>query len=151
DGLAPPSVELWVKREDESGERYGGNKVRKLEFILAEAARAPKRRLVTVGGYGSHHVLATAVYGAQQGFAVEAVVFPQPLTPHVLETVRAAAAAGASFRVAHSWAGVPPRVLVARRRCRYVGPGGSSPTGTLGYVSAGLELAAQVSRGECPP
>jgi 1-aminocyclopropane-1-carboxylate deaminase/D-cysteine desulfhydrase-like pyridoxal-dependent ACC family enzyme len=34
---ALPGVDLWVKRDDQSGERYGGNKVRKLEFILAEA------------------------------------------------------------------------------------------------------------------
>ncbi|MCU1281713.1 MAG: putative pyridoxal phosphate-dependent deaminase, partial [bacterium] len=37
DGLVPPSVELWIKRDDASGEIYGGNKVRKLEFLLAEA------------------------------------------------------------------------------------------------------------------
>src|SRR5689334_6915345 len=37
DGLLPPSVELWIKRDDESGALYGGNKVRKLEFLLPEA------------------------------------------------------------------------------------------------------------------
>jgi len=150
-GVAPPSVELWVKRDDESGERYGGNKVRKLEFILAEAEARRGRRLATVGGYGSHHVLATALYGGALGFAVEAVVFPQPVTPHVLETVRAVSACGARFRVAASWAGVAPRLAAARGRgFRLIGPGGSSPTGTLGYVSAGLELGAQIRAGDCP-
>jgi 1-aminocyclopropane-1-carboxylate deaminase/D-cysteine desulfhydrase-like pyridoxal-dependent ACC family enzyme len=151
-GLADRAVDLWVKRDDESGERYGGNKVRKLEFILAEAEARGVRRLVTVGGYGSHHVLATALYGRACGFAVEAVVFPQPATPHVLETLRAASACGVHFRVAASYAGVAPRLLAARARrgALMVAPGGSSPTGTYGYVAAGLELAAQIRDGVCP-
>src|SRR4051794_3427357 len=88
DGVVPPAVELWVKRDDEGGAAYGGNKVRKLEFLVAEARARGKGRLVTIGGFGSHHVLATGVYGRAAGLAVDAVVFPQPLTPHVLETVR---------------------------------------------------------------
>ena len=36
-GVLPPAVDLWVKREDDCAEAYGGNKVRKLEFLLAEA------------------------------------------------------------------------------------------------------------------
>src|ERR1700754_3133710 len=51
-GLVPPAVELWVKREDESGEAYGGNKVRKLEFLLGEARARGARRLVTLGAIG---------------------------------------------------------------------------------------------------
>ena len=38
EGLVPASVELWIKHDDQSGPVYGGNKVRKLEFLLAEAA-----------------------------------------------------------------------------------------------------------------
>src|SRR5262245_61649799 len=72
DGLLPPSVELWIKRDDESGVAYGGNKVRKLEFLLGEARARGARRLVTLGAIGSHHVLATAIYGKQAGFAVDA-------------------------------------------------------------------------------
>ena len=80
EGLVPPSVELWLKHDDASGTVYGGNKVRKLEFLLGEARARGARRLVTLGAIGSHHVLATAIYGRQAGFAVDAVVFPQPLT-----------------------------------------------------------------------
>src|SRR5437870_2021466 len=56
DGLLPPKVALWVKRDDESGLKYGGNKVRKLEFLLAEAKQSGARRLATLGAIGSHHV-----------------------------------------------------------------------------------------------
>src|SRR5262245_57377016 len=68
EGLLPKSVELWVKRDDESGALYGGNKVRKLEFLLGAAKAAGCTRLATLGGTGSHHVLATARYGQAHGF-----------------------------------------------------------------------------------
>jgi 1-aminocyclopropane-1-carboxylate deaminase/D-cysteine desulfhydrase-like pyridoxal-dependent ACC family enzyme len=150
EGLVPPSVELWVKREDESGAAYGGNKVRKLEFLLAEARASGATRLATLGGIGSHHVLATAIYGAQQGFAVDAVVFPQPVNDHVRQQILADAASGASFHPTRGYLGVPLAVLRARRQAHWIGAGGSSVTGTLGYVSAACELRAQCERGELP-
>ncbi|HEY1586869.1 MAG TPA: hypothetical protein VGH63_14345, partial [Polyangia bacterium] len=115
DGLVPPSVELWVKHDDESGTAYGGNKVRKLEFILGEARARGAARLVTLGAIGSHHVLATAIYGKQAGFAVDAVVFPQPLTDHVREQMLADVAAGATLHPTHGYAGVPLAVWRRRR------------------------------------
>jgi D-cysteine desulfhydrase len=166
-GLISPSVELWVKRDDQSGGAresgpggggeevaalYGGNKVRKLEFLLAEARASGARRLATVGGIGSHHVLATALYGARAGFEVEAVVFPQPVTDHVREQILADVAAGARLTPTRGLLGVPSAVRRARRASgtAWIAPGGSSVAGTLGYVSAGLELRAQVARGELP-
>jgi D-cysteine desulfhydrase len=153
EGLLPPSVELWIKRDDESGASYGGNKVRKLEFLLAEARAAGARRLVTLGAIGSHHVLATAIYGRQAGFAVDAILFPQPLTPHVREQLLADAGAGATLIPTRGYAGVP-LALWRRRRApdaAWIASGGSSPVGTLGYVSAGLELLEQIGRAELPP
>src|SRR5210317_2108674 len=52
---------LWIKRDDLSSPVYGGNKVRKLEFILAAAAQKKVRHLITVGGIGTNHGLATAI------------------------------------------------------------------------------------------
>ena len=152
EGLLPPAVELWVKRDDRSAPLYGGNKVRKLEFLLAEALARGATSVSTLGAYGSHHVLATAFYARQAGLAPRAVVFPQPVTPHVLETLLGDAALGVEFSVAGSLLGVPPRVLGERLRrgCHYLPPGGSSATGTLGYVTAAFELADQIERGECP-
>jgi 1-aminocyclopropane-1-carboxylate deaminase/D-cysteine desulfhydrase-like pyridoxal-dependent ACC family enzyme len=153
EGLLPPSVELWVKREDESGAAYGGNKVRKLEFLLAEARAAGARRVATLGGIGSHHVLATAVYGRQAGLDVEAVVFPQPLTDHVREQLLADVATGATLRPTSGYLGVPLAIWRARRPpdTAWIAAGGSSATGCLGYVSGGIELQAQIARGELPP
>ncbi len=152
-GLLPPSVELWVKRDDQSGASYGGNKVRKLEFLLGEARARGARRLVTLGGIGSHHVLATAIYGRRAGFAVDAVVFPQPMTAHVREQLLADVAAGATLHPTRGFFGVPWRVWLRRRGddVTWISSGGSSPIGSLGYVSAALELLEQIAAGELPP
>jgi 1-aminocyclopropane-1-carboxylate deaminase/D-cysteine desulfhydrase-like pyridoxal-dependent ACC family enzyme len=152
DGLLPPSVELWVKRDDESGTLYGGNKVRKLEFLLAEAKEEGATRLATLGAIGSHHVLATAIYGRSQGLEVEAVVFPQPLNDHVREQMLADVATGAQLRATGSYLGVPLAVMRARKpeNTAWIAPGGSSATGSLGYVSAACELEEQIERGELP-
>lgn len=150
--LLPPSVELWVKRDDQSGTSYGGNKVRKLEFLLGDARARGARRLVTLGAIGSHHVLATAIYGRAAGFAVEAVVFPQPLTDHVREQMLADVAAGATLWPTRGYLGVPWATWRHRRGsdAAWIPAGGSSPVGSLGYVSAGLELLEQIARGELP-
>lgn len=139
-------------REDECGDRYGGNKVRKLEFLIGAALEAGAKRLVTLGGYGSHHVLATAIYGAAVGLRVDAVVFPQPITPHVLETIRAAAGANCHYHAAAGYSGIVPPVIALRMRrdSFWVPPGGSSPLGTLGWVSAGIELAGQIQHKQIP-
>ena len=59
DGLSAPGSELWIKRDDRTNDVYGGNKVRKLEWLLADAKERGATRVVTVGAAGSHHVLAT--------------------------------------------------------------------------------------------
>jgi len=131
--------------------------VRKLEHLLGDARERGRRSLLTVGAWGSHHVLATAVHGAAQGFEVHAVVAPQPLTDHVSDDLRAVLATGARVHPARGYAGATARLAAVaaslRRRGRapyVIGPGGSSPVGTLGMVSAGLELAEQMDRGEVP-
>ncbi len=149
-------AELWVKRDDLTGPLYGGNKLRKLEFLLADARRRGSRRLVTGGAFGSHHVLATTLYGTRSGFRVTAVLYPQQVTPHVREVLNAIHGLGADLRYCPHMALLPATLWLARRAGRRdspypVPPGGSSPVGALGYVSAGLELAEQVSNGGMPP
>ena len=146
--------ELLVKRDDLTGTVYGGNKVRKLEFLLADAQRQGARRLITAGAFGSHHALATTIYGRRLGFEVSCVLFPQRLTPHVRDILLMIAGNGAELRYTRRLEGVPFGLLRARwahRRepCCVVPPGGSSPLGTLGYVEAALELDAQIRAGEC--
>jgi D-cysteine desulfhydrase len=147
--------EILVKREDVSALPYGGNKVRKLEFLLAEAQRRGARRLITAGAAGSHHALATALYGRRLGFDVSLVLFPQPLTPHVREILLRDHALGAELRFTRRMEGVPfgvarARIAHFREHPFVIAPGGSDAIGTLGYVSAALELVEQIDAGELP-
>jgi 1-aminocyclopropane-1-carboxylate deaminase/D-cysteine desulfhydrase-like pyridoxal-dependent ACC family enzyme len=159
-GLQPspppsPAQHLWIKRDDQTAEPYGGNKVRKLEFLLAAATSRGARRLITVGAAGSHHALATTIYGRRLGFDVTLVLFPQPLTPHVRDVLLLDHAHGAELRYTRRMETVPAALFVAALRYRsqrafIIPAGGSDATGTLGYVSAALELAEQIERGELP-
>lgn len=154
--LACFEAQHWAKRDDLSGEPYGGNKVRKLEFLLAEARRRGAKRLITAGAAGSHHALATAAYGRALGFDVTLVLFPQPLTAHVREVLLCDCALGAELRFVPRMELVPAGLLAARlahrrERCFAIAPGGSDAVGTLGYVSAALELGEQIEAGDAPP
>jgi 1-aminocyclopropane-1-carboxylate deaminase/D-cysteine desulfhydrase-like pyridoxal-dependent ACC family enzyme len=148
--------EILVKRDDLTADLYGGNKVRKLEFLLASARAAGARRLITAGATGSHHALATAIYGRRLGFPVTLVLFPQRVTAPVCDILRLDHAHGAELRWTSRMEGVPFATLRARlahagERPFVIPPGGSDPTGTLGYVNGGFELAAQLeAKGDRP-
>jgi len=149
--LSCPGSEIWAKRDDLTNPTYGGNKVRKLEWLLADVQRRAQTRIVTVGAVGSHHVLATTYFGRRLGLEVEAILVPQPRTAHADEVLRAGLALGLQAYSVRSWAAVVP-ALVWRVSCgaRYLPLGGSSAVGAQGYVNAARELASQVRRGELP-
>ncbi len=65
---------LWVKRDDLTGPGLGGNKVRKLEYLLAHAKAAGADTVITVGARQSNHARLTAVLGRIAGFHVELVL-----------------------------------------------------------------------------
>ena len=150
-------AELWVKRDDVTATRYGGNKVRKLEYVLGEAFAGEHDTLITSGAAGSHHALATALYGADQGLQVHAVLMPQHYTAHAEEHLRALLMAGAEVHPAGGGASLYPRMAALAARLRFRGrsplvvpPGGSSTAGVIGHVEAGLELARQMEAGVLP-
>lgn len=152
-----PSVRLFVKRDDLSAPSYGGNKVRKLEHFLADAELSSSRTLITLGGLGSNHALATAVHGKQLGFAVDLVLYDQPVTPWVRANVGGFIAAGARL---HDGRSIPLAfarcaTLFRERASAGAAPysimvGGTSRLGCIGHVTAALELAQQVREGVLP-
>jgi D-cysteine desulfhydrase len=155
DGAA--DVRLFIKRDDRTSDVYGGNKVRKLEHILADAALLGRRTLITTGGAGTNHGLATALHAGALGFDVRLVVFHQPVTEQVRRNVRGFVHAGARVEYAGGEAAALYRVRQAWREAQAAGeapyfvmPGGSSRLGAVGYVNAALELAAQVRAGVLP-
>jgi 1-aminocyclopropane-1-carboxylate deaminase/D-cysteine desulfhydrase-like pyridoxal-dependent ACC family enzyme len=148
---------LYVKRDDLSGNPYGGNKVRKLEFILADALHKGMRRIVTSGAAGSNHALATALYGQKLGLQVDLMLFAQPPTAEVRANLLADFHAGAHLHHAGSYAEhvqMMEEFLLhaeARRESLYcIPPGGSCAFGALGFVNAAFELKEQIERGELP-
>jgi D-cysteine desulfhydrase len=145
---------LWVKRDDKTSPLYGGNKARKLEFLLADSLSLGKRTLVTGGGLGTNHGLATAIFGGSLGFRVLLGLFDQPVTEHVRRNLLLFYVHGAEMLYAGPLWKAVIRFYVTERIRRpgayFIEPGGSSPLGVLGYVDAGLELARQVKHGEMP-
>ncbi len=146
--------EVWIKRDDKTSSIYGGNTPRKLEFLLGEALSRGYKTLVTGGGIGTNHGLATAVFGRRLGFHVVLGLFNQPVTAHVRKSLLLYHAYGAEMFFVNNLLSALWRFHVTeriRRRDAYFIPGGgSSPVGVLGYVDAGLELAMQVERKELP-
>lgn len=147
----------WVKRDDLSGDELGGGKVRKLEFLFADAMRRSAAGVLTAGGIGSNHALATAFYAPEASLRTHLVVYPHHVTPASRATLRAVLALGTAI----TWCPHPnatPLMLAASfarlratgRRPYLIPFGGSSPLGTLGFVRAAAEIAAQVAAGELP-
>jgi D-cysteine desulfhydrase len=155
DGAA--DVRLFIKRDDETSGLYGGNKVRKLEHVLAEAELLQRRTLLTLGGAGTNHGLATALYGRDLGFAVRVALFHQPVTPAVRQNVLGLLHAGAAVHYDAGEFGTLRRVRSLYNEAEAAGdapyfimPGGSSRLGCVGFVNAALELGAQVRAGTLP-
>ncbi len=90
---------LWVKRDDLSGEAYGGGKLLKLEHLLGEARRTGAQTVVTSGGVGSNHAVATAIYAAQLGMRAVLVLLPEPPDDRVRAHLLADLAAGAELHL----------------------------------------------------
>jgi len=150
--------QLYVKRDDLSGEFYGGNKVRKLEFLLGRALRDGKREVMTFGFAGSNHALATAVYARQMGLRSISMLMPQPNASYVRRNLLMSHYYGAELHQQRNarLLAVAAVCELARHRLKrgaspqVIPPGGSSPLGTLGFVNAAFELRSQVEHGELP-
>lgn len=148
---------LWIKRDDQSGDLYGGNKVRKLEYILGQARYRGCETLIVFGPTGSNHVLATTIYGKKLGFRVVAILFPAPVTERGRKNLLWLSKMDTEVHKLRSIITLPVHLLKEYVKHRYqrnriipyiVPTGGSSPMGCLGYVNAVLELKDQIDRGE---
>jgi 1-aminocyclopropane-1-carboxylate deaminase/D-cysteine desulfhydrase-like pyridoxal-dependent ACC family enzyme len=144
-------AELWVKRDDLSAREYGGNKVRALEFLLAGVG--PGDTVLTVGGAGSTHVLATAAHARRLGAHTIAVRWRHEGDATADAVAARAGALCARVTTCHWALSGMLRALGVRasRTVRWVPAGGTSPLGMLGHVNAALELAQQIRAGELPP
>ncbi|MBI5505189.1 MAG: pyridoxal-phosphate dependent enzyme [Deltaproteobacteria bacterium] len=150
--------DLFVKDDGRSSDLYGGNKIRKLEFLLAAARRCGAREVLTVGYAGSNHATATAVHAERVGMHGISMLLPQRGAAYLRKNLLLSLAVGAEL---HEYRSTPRLVAGAllqmvlhtlhrRRLPFFVPPGGSSALGTVGFVNAAFELAAQVQAGLAP-
>ena len=151
--------ELYIKRDDLSSPHYGGNKVRKLEYLLALAVSRGHKATITFGAAGSNHVLATVIHARRVGIRTIAVLVPQPNAAYVRKNLLLDYVHGAQFVLARSVATVPlafAKGMIAgydrenRMFPFIIPPGGTSLPGCLGYVDAALEIRRQVDEGLLP-
>lgn len=148
-------VDLWMKRDECSGLALGGNKARKLEFVLGAAVRAGARTVVTVGPVTSNHTMMTAAAGRRLGLDVHVVLGGHPpavptgnlaltrlfgahvhVTPLDMVTptpAQIAASVALSTR------------LVAETGAFFIPPGATMPESVPGYMAAVREVLEQCS------
>ncbi len=144
---------IWIKRDDKSSDVYGGNKVRKLEFMLADARKKGCPWVITYGGIGTNHGLATTIHAGRLDMKTALILIRQPLTGHVQENLLLDARYGAEIHYAPNMAiGAlqTAGVYLKRGNVYFIPPGGSSTLGSIGYVNAALELKQQVDAGLLP-
>lgn len=148
DLLAGPRI--LVKRDDQTGLAFGGNKTRKLEFLVAEAQEQGAKTLISGGAIQSNHCRQTAATAARYGFECTLVLtgdLPgEPSANLLLDKLFGAKIVHVADRKDRD------RILqetfdnaVAEGKKPYLVPyGGSSPTGALGYAFAMEELMKQM-------
>jgi D-cysteine desulfhydrase len=143
------TFEVAVKHDEATSSLYGGNKIRKLEYLLQRAQERGARRVATFGAAGSNHALATAMHAFELGLECTCFLSQQRATPNVARTLNMHRQLGTEiFRWGH---GVDEVALFRERlqdRGAWVIPlGGTCWLGVAGFVNAGLELATQVADG----
>ena len=147
---------LWVKRDDCTGLAGGGNKTRKLEFLLGEALAQGANTLVTQGAVQSNHVRQTAAAAARFGMACE-IILEERVATNAADynesgNVLLDRLMGGKLRNVPAGSDMNAALEAVAEEVRarggkpYVIPGGGSNTiGALGYVDCAIELVAQAN------
>jgi D-cysteine desulfhydrase family pyridoxal phosphate-dependent enzyme len=154
--------QVLLKRDDTLGPAGGGNKTRKLEYLLADALARGETRVVTVGGVQSNHARLTAAAARMLGLEPHLLLIGSP-PDEATGNLRLMQLLGATLHF------IPPGPMQGRRcgfdelddhvrrlatervgRHYHVPMGGSTGLGALGYVRAALELAAQAREADIP-
>ena len=147
---------LLVKHDGAAGREYGGSKARKLEHLLGDAlARSAGGTVMTSGGVGSNHALATAVHVRRLGLGCLLLLAAEPPSEHAREHLLAEHELGCRLHAGRAASRSDVQRVLSRQPLGpssvYVIPqGGSSELGNVGYVNAAFELAEQVEQQGLP-
>ena len=151
---AEVGAEIWVKRDGLTHPVYGGNKIRKFEFVFGDVLRKQATAVLTGGGLGSHHTIATAVVARQFGLQPVCSYYCQPITKEVRRYLRLSPPLGIEAHFCGDYVGLAisfvwqyVRWLTRTGHPPYfIYPGAPGTLGTLGYVSAAFEIKAQLEQ-----
>jgi 1-aminocyclopropane-1-carboxylate deaminase/D-cysteine desulfhydrase-like pyridoxal-dependent ACC family enzyme len=149
---------IYLKRDDLSGKLYGGNKIRKLEFLLAEAITYGADTVMTFGCAGSNHAVATAIDADMLGLHCIAMLKSQANSYGVRDNLLLHKVYNTEF---HYYNTVDMRKIGTlctwldhyyyHGKFPYIIPtGGSCPLGAIGFVNAAFELKEQIEQGHLP-
>ncbi len=149
---------LYIKRDDRANPVYGGNKVRKLEYVLADAREKGKKTLITLGAAGSNQVLATGIFGKELGFDAVGVMMDQPNAEYVRKNllldkcydIRLIYTKDTLTEIT-TFASEYIKLLLNGSKPYFVTAGASSEIGNMGFVNAAYELKEQVENGAPEP
>jgi len=151
-------AQLYIKRDDISGRIYGGNKIRKLEFLLGSARLKGAKEVLTYGCVGSNHALATAVYALKIGMRSISMLLPQLNAHYVRRNLLMSYVNRAELHHYRdtSLLNIGTKYQVHLHKLRngiaplVIPSGGTTPLGTIGYVNAAFELREQINQGLIP-
>ncbi|MBC7634282.1 MAG: D-cysteine desulfhydrase [Acetobacteraceae bacterium] len=148
--------QLWIKRDDCTGVAMGGNKNRKLEYLMGEALAQGATHIVTQGAVQSNHVRQTAAVCAKLGLtctallehrvdtnSVEYLEGGNVLLDHLLGINIEYRAGGTDMQAAIEDTGA--KLSAAGEKVYLIPGGGSNAVGAMGYVHVALELLAQAN------
>ena len=147
--------DIFIKRDDLCGVALGGNKVRKLEYLLAQARAEGCDTVFTTGGAQSNHAMLTAACAARLGMQTILLLKKRGVTEHrgnlVLDEIY-----GAQVRLVDTdnyqdiyqeMDRLGAELAAQGHKCYPIPVGGSTPLGAVGYVHCVEELAAQIPEG----
>lgn len=148
--------EIWIKRDDCTGLATGGNKTRKLEFLMAEAEAADADIVLTQGATQSNHARQTAAAAAKLGMKCHLLLEDRissaeadyndngnVMLDHLHGATTETRPGGVDMNA--ELEAVAERMRSQGRRPYVIPGGGSNPTGALGYVDCAMELVSQAN------
>ena len=146
--------DIYMKRDDLLGLAGGGNKTRKLEFLVADAMAKGYDTLVTVGAVQSNHCRLTLAAAAKEGLKCRLVLeerVPKSYNPNAsgnnflyrLMGVEKITVVSGNTDLAAAMQQVADEVAGLGRKAYVIPGGGSNPLGALGYVACAEEILAQ--------
>jgi len=145
---------LWIKRNDLINDEYGGNKLARLEFILADVLKQKKSHVITFGGTGSNFCLAVAIYCKKLGLECTLCLFEQPVTIQVQQNIKLLHHFGAKIdyipSILKSSFNFYLRQRLTELSAYFIAPGGATILGTVGAINSALSLKQQIDNGELP-